>query len=145
MRELSYRRATAPSRRRRLRRAGVVAATAVAVAVGTGTAAQAQGPASPPSLGMAPPSADSTAFISRMVWTSTSPVRGVTLLSGTYTDPAVHPHWTITIQAPAKSPFSGTSEEAEAGGLAWARSTEAALVADGFSPSAAVLPWPRVH
>jgi hypothetical protein len=66
----------------------------------------------------------------------------VTLLSGTYTNPDVHPYWTITIEAPATSPFNGTSEEAEAGTPAWARSTEAALVADGFSPSAAELPWP---
>jgi phosphodiester glycosidase len=77
-----------------------------------------------------------------MAWTSTSPVRGVTLLSGTYTNPSAHPYWTITIQAPATSPFNGASEEAEAGGAAWARSTESALVADGFSPSAAELPWP---
>ena len=125
-----------------LRRAGVAAAAAVAMAAGTGAAAQAQGSASPPASGIAPPSADSTAFISHIAWTSSSPVRGVTLLSGKYTDPAVHPYWTITIQAPAKSPFDGTGEEAEAGGLAWARSTEAALVADGFSPSAAELPWP---
>ncbi|HEY2520958.1 MAG TPA: phosphodiester glycosidase family protein [Streptosporangiaceae bacterium] len=66
----------------------------------------------------------------------------MTLLSGKYTDPAAHPYWTITIQAPARSPFDGTGEEAEAGRPAWARSTEAALVADGFAPSAAELPWP---
>jgi hypothetical protein len=84
----------------------------------------------------------STAFVSHISWTSTSPVPGVTLSSGTYTDPLVHPYWTITIQTPTTSPFNGTSEEAEAGGLEWARSTEAALVADGFSPSAAELPWP---
>lgn len=66
----------------------------------------------------------------------------MTLLAGTYTDPAVHPYWTITMQAPATSPFTGASEEAEAGTPAWARSTEAALVADGFAPSAAELPWP---
>ncbi len=124
-----------------LRRAGVVTAAAVAVAMGTGAAAQAQG-AAPGASGIAPPSADSTAFISHIAWTATSPVRGVSLLSGKYTDPAAHPYWTITIQAPARSPFGGTSEEAEAGGLAWARSTEAALVADGFAPSAAELPWP---
>src|SRR6201999_3969473 len=112
-----------------------------AVATGTGAAAQAHG-AAPGSSGIAPPSAGSTAFISHIAWPATSPVRGVSLLSGTYTDPAAHPYWTITIQAPARSPFGGTSEEAEAGTPAWARSTEAALVTDGFSPSAAGLPWP---
>ena len=125
-----------------LRRTGVVAAVAVVMAVGTGAAAQAQGTAARPAAGIAPPAADSTAFISHIAWTSSSPVRGVTLLSGKYTDPAAHPYWTITIQAPARSPFDGTGEQAEAGGVAWARSTEAALVADGFSPSAAELPWP---
>jgi hypothetical protein len=107
-----------------------------------GTAAQAKGPSAPHASQIAPPVADSTAFVSHITWTSTSPVPGVTLLSGTYTDPLVHPYWTITIQAPTTSPFNGTSEEAEAGGLSWARSTEAALVADGFSPSAAELSWP---
>jgi hypothetical protein len=126
----------------RLRGIGVVAVAAAAVAVGTGAAAQAQGAAAPPASGVAPPAADSTAFISHIAWTSSSPVRGVTLLSGKYSDPAAHPYWTITIQALARSPFDGSSEEAEAGSPAWARSTEAALVADGFSPSAAELPWP---
>jgi hypothetical protein len=124
----------------RLGRIGVVAVAAAAV--GTGAAAQAQGAAAAPASGVALPAADSTAFISDIAWTSSSPVRGVTLLSGKYSDPATHPYWTITIQAPARSPFGGSSEEAEAGSPAWARTTEAALVADGFSPSAAELPWP---
>jgi hypothetical protein len=142
MRELSHRHATAPPRRGRLRRVGVVAAAAVVVAVGMSTAAQAQSTNSPQALPIAPPVPDSTAFISQITWTSTSPVPGVTLLSGTYTNPSAHPYWTITIQAPTTSPFNGTSEEAEAGTVAWARTTEASLVADGFSPSAAELPWP---
>jgi Phosphodiester glycosidase len=125
-----------------LRRAGVVAAAAVAVAMGTGAAAPAQSAAAPGASGIAPPSADSTAFVAHIAWTSSSPVRGVTLLSGKYADPAAHPYWTITIQAPVESPFDGSSEEAEAGSPAWARSTEAALVTDGFAPSAAELPWP---
>jgi hypothetical protein len=142
MREPAHHRATAPTRRRKLRQAGAVAATAVVVALGMGTAAQAKGLSAPHASRIAPPVADSTAFVSHITWTSTSPVPGVTLLSGTYTDPLAHPYWTITIQAPTTSPFEGTSEEAEAGGLEWARTTEAALVADGFSPSAAELPWP---
>jgi hypothetical protein len=130
--------------RARWRRAGAVVAAAVVVAVGMGmgTAARAQGPDSPDAFPIAPPVADSTAFVSHITWTSTSPVPGVTLLSGTYSDPLSHPYWTITIQAPTTSPFTGASEEAEAGGFEWARSTEAALVTDGFSPSAAELPWP---
>jgi hypothetical protein len=142
MRDPFYRRATAPTRPRRLRNAGTVAAMAVVVALGLGTAAQAQGVSEPRAFPIAPPIGDSTAFVSHISWTSTSPVPGVTLLSGTYTDPGVNPDWTVTIQAPAMSPFDGTSEVAEAGGLEWARSTESELVGDGFSPSAADLPWP---
>jgi hypothetical protein len=142
MREPSHHRASAPTRRGKLRRAGAVAATAAVVALGMGTAAQAKGLSAPHAPRIAPPVADSTAFVSRITWTSTSPAPGVTLLSGTYTDPLVHPYWTITIQAPATNPFNRASEQAEAGGLEWARSTEAALVADGFAPSAAELPWP---
>ena len=142
MREPAHRRATAPPRRRRLRHTSFVATIAAVASLGMGTAAQAQGLSSPHALPIAPPVADSTAFISHITWTATSPVPGVTLLTGTYTDSAAHPYWTITIQAPATNPFNGSSEEAEAGGPGWARSTEAALVADGFSPSAAELPWP---
>jgi hypothetical protein len=119
-----------------------VAVTVAVVAVGTGAAAQAQGAAAPQSVSVASQASDSTAFVSSIAWTSTSPVRGVTLLAGSYTNPAAHPSWTITIEAPTASPFTGTSEKAEAGSPAWAASTEAALVADGFSPSATTLPWP---
>ena len=142
MREPCYRRATEPTGRRRLRQVGAVAAAAAVVALGTGTAAQAQGDSPLQTLPIAPPTADSTAFISHITWTSTSPVPGVTLLSGTYTDPQAQPYWTITIQAPATNPFTGAAEEAEAGSRTWARTTEAALVADGFAPTAAELPWP---
>jgi hypothetical protein len=123
-------------------RAGVVAVAAAAVAAGTGAAAQAQGAAAPAGARIAPPTADSAAFVSHLAWTSSSPRPGVTLLSGRYTDPAAHPYWTITIQAPAPSPFDGSAEVTEAGSAAWARGTEATLAADGFSPSAAELPWP---
>jgi hypothetical protein len=142
MREPVHHRAAGPARRRKWRQAGAVAAAAVVVALGMSTGAQAQGLAAPDAFPIAPPVPDSAAFVSHIAWTSTSPVRGVSLLSGTYTNSSVHPYWTITIQAPATSPFHGTSEEAEAGGLKWADTTEAALVADGFSPSAAELPWP---
>lgn len=67
---------------------------------------------------------------------------GVTLRSGTYANPLASPFWTITIQAPTSSPFTGAAEEAEAGTASWARTTEAALTADGFAPTAADLPWP---
>jgi hypothetical protein len=142
MREPFHHRATGPARRRKWRQAGAVAAVAVVVALGMSTGAQAKGLSAPDSFPITPPVTDSAAFVSHIDWTSTSPVRGVTLLSGTYTDSSVHPYWTITLQAPATSPFNGTSEEAEAGGLKWADTTESALVADGFSPSAAELPWP---
>ncbi len=79
----------------------------------------------------------------KIQWSSNSPVPGVTLLSGVYSDPTATPYWTVTIQAPAESPFGGSTEEAEAGSFAWARETEASLTADGFDPSATALPWPR--
>ncbi len=142
MRAASHLPATAPARRRRFRWSAAAAATAVVLALGMSTAAEAQGSSPSQAYPITPPAADSTAWISHISWTSTSPVPGVNLLSGTYTNPNVHPYWTITIQAPTTNPFNGTSEEAEAGSLGWAHSTEAALVADGFTPSAAELPWP---
>ncbi|MDQ2761430.1 MAG: phosphodiester glycosidase family protein [Actinomycetota bacterium] len=76
-------------------------------------------------------------------WSSSSPVPGVTLLSGVYSDPSANPYWTVTIQAPVESPFVESTEEAEAGSFGWARQTEASLTADGFDPSATLLRWPR--
>jgi hypothetical protein len=116
---------------RALRRQIGIMAGAALVLLGFSASAQAQ-PASQ--------SADPTTFVSQISWTSTSPVAGVTLLSGRYSNPAVHPYWTVTIQAPTA--FAGTSEEAEAGSPSWAHSTESALVAGGFTPSATDLHWP---
>jgi hypothetical protein len=97
-----------------------------------------------PGLGPGPaPAGDSVAFVNQITWTATSPARGVTLLSGTYRNANSHPYWTDTIQAPTTSPFTGAAELAEAGSATWAAQTEAALTADGFSPTATVLPWPR--
>jgi len=114
----------------RARRLGIVAGAAL-LPLGLTATAQAQ-PVSQ--------AADPTAFISQISWTSTSPVAGVTLLSGTYHNPDVHPYWTVTIQAPTQ--FAGNAEEAEAGSPSWARRTESALVTDGFTPSATDLQWP---
>ena len=85
---------------------------------------------------------DSTAFVHQIHWNSSSPARGVTLLSGVYSDPNAKPFWTVTIQAPVRSPFDGSAEVAEAGSFAWAKGTAESLAADGFQPSATVLPWP---
>jgi hypothetical protein len=86
---------------------------------------------------------DSTAFVHRIQWSASSPARGVTLLSGVYSNPNAHPDWTVTIQAPTTSPFDGSAELAEAGTVAWATQTEATLTADGFTPTQTVLRWPR--
>jgi hypothetical protein len=116
----------------------VAGAIAASIAPSGSTAAQAQ-----PESRSAAGAGDSTAFVHQIGWTSTSPVRGVTLLSGAYSDPSATPFWTVTIQAPAQSPFGGSAEEAEAGSSSWASATEASLTADGFDPSSTVLPWPR--
>ena len=121
-------------------RTGVAGAIAATVALGSATAAQAR-PHSDSHGGA--DDGDSTAFVHQIRWSSSSPARGVTLLSGVYSDPNAAPFWTVTIQAPAQSPFGAGAEEAEAGSFAWARATEASLTADGFDPSATVLPWPR--
>lgn len=85
----------------------------------------------------------SPSFVRAITWTSTTPAPGVQLLSGTFSDPSVHPQWTITIEAPTASPFDGSLEFAEAGTTSWAAHTEAALSSDGFTPRADTLSWPR--
>ncbi len=118
---------------------GVIAATVALGAAATATAQTRRHFASPGAAG----AGDSTAFVHHIRWTSTSPAPGVTLLSGVYSDPTASPSWTVTIQAPVPSPFGGSAEEAEAGGFGWASGTEASLRADGFDPTATVLPWPH--
>ena len=86
---------------------------------------------------------DSAGFVHQIHWSSSSPAPGVTLLSGVYSDPSANPYWTVTIQAPVASPFGGSVEEAEAGSATWAQQTETSLTADGFDPTATVLPWPN--
>ena len=115
-----------------------VSAVAAIVALSGATAAQARPGSGSPRAG-----GDSTAFVHSIRWSSSSPTPGVTLLSGVYADSSASPFWTVTIQAPAESPFGAGAEEAEAGSVAWASSTEASLKADGFDPSATVLPWPH--
>jgi hypothetical protein len=83
------------------------------------------------------------AFLREIQWSVTSPAKGVQLLNGGFHDPSSQPAWTVTIQAPARSPFDGSAELAEAGSAAWAQQTETALTADRFTPSAAAIHWPH--
>jgi hypothetical protein len=126
--------------RRLAGRGAVVGAMAATVALSGATPAQAR-----PTSGARSATAggDSTAFVHAIRWSATSPTPGVTLLSGVYSDPSAAPFWTVTIQAPEQSPFGAGAEVAEAGSFAWASGAEASLEADGFDPSATVLPWPR--
>ena len=121
-------------------RAVTIGALAAVVALGGAATANARLVRAdrPPS-----PAGDSTAFVHQIQWTSSSPAPGVTLLSGAYRDPSASPYWTVTIQAPAQSPFDGSAETAEAGSVTWAKQIAATLTADGFVPIATVLPWPR--
>jgi hypothetical protein len=114
---------------------GVAALAAVSLGVGA-SSAQASGR-------HGAPSSSARAFIDHIQWSASSPARGVQLLSATFSDPESHPSWTVTIQAPAHSPFDGSAELAEAGSRAWAQQTEAALTADGLAPTATTIQWPR--
>ena len=82
-------------------------------------------------------------FVNHIVWTSSSPAAGIQSLSGSFQDPNPSLGWTVTIQAPTASPFDGSPESKEAGSPTWAQATESALTADGFTPRADVLEWPR--
>jgi Phosphodiester glycosidase len=114
----------------------VVTASAAGASPGSGTSPGGERTRGPVGSG------DSAGFVNQISWTATSPARGVTLLSGSYHDPNSHPYWTVVIQAPTSSPFTGAAEFAEAGSAAWAAQAEGALTAQGFTPSATVLPWP---
>jgi hypothetical protein len=89
------------------------------------------------------PASAHASFVRDINWTSSAPAPGVQLLSGSFTDPASKPSWTVTIQAPTRSPFDGAPELAEAGSAAWADQTVSALGAKGFTASEDTLRWPQ--
>ena len=131
-------------------RTGAVGAVAAAALAGAATAeahghekVHPSGRPVPPTLLPGSGGPADTAWVRQIKWSSSSPVPGVTLLAGSFTDSASHPDWTVTIQAPTSSPFDGSAELAEAGSLGWAAQTETTLRADGFDPTATVLPWPQ--
>lgn len=84
----------------------------------------------------------SSAAVRDLHWTSASSTRGLTVLSGSFVNAGSPLHWTVTIQAPTRSPYDGTQEYEEAGPADWAQTTETALQADGFSVHSTPLPWP---
>lgn len=101
---------------------GVATLAASVLAVGAGPAQA--------SAGRGAAASGPREFIHQLHWSVSSPARGVQLLSGTFSDPASHPSWTVTIQAPTRSPFDGSTEFAEAGTATWAQQTETALTSD---------------
>jgi hypothetical protein len=121
---------------------GAVLAATLAMALVGATTAQAHG-----RLGSRVSSSSGTgadaAWVHQIQWTASSPVPGVTLESGSFTDGDSHPFWTDTIQAPTTSPFDGSAEVSEAGSFTWAQQTEATLQADGVQATATELPWPQ--
>ncbi|MGZ4196197.1 MAG: phosphodiester glycosidase family protein [Solirubrobacteraceae bacterium] len=89
------------------------------------------------------PASAHASFVGNIDWTSSSPAAGVQVLWGTFSDPTARPLWTVTIEAPTRSPFDGTPELAEAGSAGWADQTVSALSAKGFTAREDTLRWPR--
>lgn len=116
----------------------VAATLATAGAFGVGSAS-----AAPAGLGIAHDPRGARGFVNQIQWASSSPAAGVQMLSGSLSEPNPSLGWTTTIQAPTQSPFDGSPESKEAGSPAWAQETESALRADGFTPRADALRWPR--
>ena len=104
--------------RRRLTSVTAAVAAALVVAAGAAPAATAAVRGAAPAAGSA--SGEQVGFVKGIKWTASSPAPGLRLLSGRYNNASVHPFWTVTVQAPASSPFDGTPELAEAGSAAWA-------------------------
>ena len=119
-------------------RTGVAGAIAATVALGSATAAQAR-----PGPGAHGPAddGDSTAFVHQIRWSSSSPARGVTLLSGVY---STRTRAVLDGDDPGTPRVRSAPAPKRPKRAAWlGQRTEASLTADGFDPSATVLPWPR--
>ena len=116
----------------------IAAGLAIAATIGVGSASAASAGRSSPR-----DRRDAGGFVNQIQWTSSTPAAGVEVLSGSLQDPNPSLGWTVTIQAPTQSPFDGSPESAEAGSPAWAQATELSLSADGFTPRADRLRWPR--
>ncbi|MET8155821.1 phosphodiester glycosidase family protein [Sphaerisporangium sp. NPDC005289] len=62
--------------------------------------------------------------------------------TGTITDPAAAPSWTVTVQAPVTARFTGAQAWATVGTPAWAAETADRLRAAGFEPVTTPIAWP---
>ncbi|GHH83393.1 hypothetical protein GCM10018793_45370 [Streptomyces sulfonofaciens] len=109
-------------------------AAPLAVAGGTATAA---------SPAAAPAGAAATAGTAAAHWTTQHVAPGVQVRTGTLTDTAGAPSWTVTVQAPVEAAFTGRPAWAEVGGTTWASGTTAKLRTAGFTPVETPVPWPR--
>jgi Phosphodiester glycosidase len=75
-------------------------------------------------------------------WSVQTLAPGVQVRTGALRNPAAHPYWTITVQAPATGRLTGAATWAEVGGAAWADSAAATLRAAGLQPRVDDVPWP---
>jgi hypothetical protein len=108
--------------------AALIAAAALSVAGASAAAAPAPKPAGD--------------LLSRVHWSYTTPAPGVTVGTGTLSDPAAAGHWTVTVTDPVTSRLTGAPAQAEAGPPGWAASTAASLRADGWAPQVQAIRWP---
>lgn len=75
-------------------------------------------------------------------WTTQTVARGVEVRTGTVTNPAAAPTWTVTVQAPTTSRLTGAAAWAEVGPRTWADATAAELRTIGFQPRVDAIDWP---
>ncbi|MFJ5222545.1 phosphodiester glycosidase family protein [Streptomyces sp. NPDC088400] len=75
-------------------------------------------------------------------WTTQSVARGVEVRTGTVTNPAAEPAWTVTVEAPTTSRLTGAAAWAKVGPRNWADATAAQLRSKGFRPRVDAIDWP---
>ncbi|MFJ1748017.1 phosphodiester glycosidase family protein [Streptomyces sp. NPDC088116] len=75
-------------------------------------------------------------------WTTQSVARGVEVRTGTVTNSAAEPTWTVTVEAPTTSRLTGAAAWAKVGPRSWADATAAQLRSKGFRPRVDAIDWP---
>lgn len=78
-------------------------------------------------------------------WTTQSVARGVEVRTGTVTNTAAAPTWTVTVEAPTTSRLTGAAAWAKVGPRSWADATATQLRGKGFRPRVDVIDWPSYN
>lgn len=134
------------SRRNAGRRRAALAGTATLAVLGSvGACGSSQALAASSAVGATAPAVRLSRTVDALgqeQWSTQTIAAGVQVSTVTLANPSASPFWTVTLEQPVVSKVTGGAADAEVEAQAWAQSTAAQLIGDGFAPRVEAVPWP---